>query len=356
MTKSSVNVVVAGGGTAGHIEPALAVASILENRGNNVIALGTPKGLETTLVPARGFELKLINPVPVPRKIGADLLKLPFRLLKTVYQTRKILKQHNTDVLIGFGGYVAAPGYISAKLAGIPFIVHEANARAGMANKLGVKLGGTGLNAVANSGMEGEIVGIPIRTSISKDARSAAAKERGLKLWGLDPNRKTVFVTGGSQGAAALNAALEVAAEELCAAGFQILHVYGAKNEPPPVREHHVAVPYIEDMAAAYAIADLIVCRSGAMTVAEVTAAGVPAIYVPLPHGNGEQGLNAAPVVASNAAVLIDNSEVEARLGDMVMNLLSDDDKLAAMKKAALESNAGNAAETIADIIEKTAQ
>jgi len=158
MTKSSVNVVVAGGGTAGHIEPALAVASVLENRGNNVIALGTPKGLETTLVPARGFELKLINPVPVPRKIGADLLKLPFRLVKTVYQTRKILKQHNTDVLIGFGGYVAAPGYIAAKLAGIPFIVHEANARAGMANKLGVKLGGTGLNAVANSGMEGEIV------------------------------------------------------------------------------------------------------------------------------------------------------------------------------------------------------
>lgn len=356
MTKSSVNVVVAGGGTAGHIEPALAVASILENRGNNVIALGTPKGLETTLVPARGFELKLINPVPVPRKIGADLLKLPFRLLKTVYQTRKILKQHNTDVLIGFGGYVAAPGYISAKLAGIPFIVHEANARAGMANKLGVKLGGTGLNAVANSGMEGEIVGIPIRTSISKDARSAEARERGLQLWGLDPNRKTVFVTGGSQGAAALNAALEVAAEELCAAGFQILHVYGAKNEPPPVREHHIAVPYIEDMAAAYAVADLIVCRSGAMTVAEVTAAGVPAIYVPLPHGNGEQGLNAAPVVASNAAVLIDNSEVEARLGHMVMSLLSDEDKLAAMKKAAVESNAGNAAETIADIIEKTAQ
>ena len=356
MTKSYVNVVVAGGGTAGHIEPALAVASVLKNRGDNVIALGTPKGLETTLVPARGFELQLINPVPVPRKVGTDLLKLPFRLLKTVFQTYKILKKHNTDVLIGFGGYVAAPGYIAAKLAGIPFIVHEANARAGMANKLGVRLGGLGLNAVANSGMEGEVVGIPIRTSISKDARTSEAKKRGVTLWGLDPERKTVFVTGGSQGAAALNAALEVAAPEISAAGFQILHVYGAKNEPPPVREHHIAVPYIEDMAAAYAVADLIVCRSGAMTVAEVTDAGVPAIYVPLPHGNGEQGLNAEPVVASKAAVMIPNAEVEARLGHIVLSLLSDDDKLAAMKQAALESNAGNAAETIADIIEKTAQ
>ncbi len=355
MAKSNVNVVVAGGGTAGHIEPALAIASVLKERGHNVVALGTSKGLETTLVPARGFDLKLINPVPVPRKPSVDLLKLPFRLAKTIIQAWRILKAHQTDVLIGFGGYVAAPSYIAARLAGIPFIVHEANARAGMANKLGVRLGGLGLNAVQNSGMTGDVVGIPIRASISKDARSPEARERGLKLWGLDPDRKTLFVTGGSQGAAALNAALEVSASEFCAAGFQILHAYGAKNEPPPQREHHIAVPYIEDMAAAYAVADLIVCRSGAMTVAEVTAAGLPAIYVPLPHGNGEQGLNAEPVVKQGAAILIPNAEIEARLSHTVSSLLSDDDKLASMKEAALHSNAGNAAENIADIIENTA-
>ncbi|MDO5097924.1 MAG: undecaprenyldiphospho-muramoylpentapeptide beta-N-acetylglucosaminyltransferase [Corynebacterium sp.] len=353
MTKTYLNVVVAGGGTAGHIEPALAVASVLKQRGSNVIALGTNRGLETRLVPARGFELKLINPVPVPRSINGDLFKLPFRLIKSIAQTRKILKEHDADILIGFGGYVAAPGYLAAKMVGIPFIVHEANARAGMANKLGVKLGGLGLNAVKNSGMQGRVVGIPIRASISEAAQSAEARERAVTTWGLDPNRKTVFVTGGSQGAASLNAAVENAAADLVAAGFQILHAFGAKNEPPTPREHHCAVPYIEDMAAAYAVADLIVCRSGAMSVAEVTAAGLPAVYVPLPHGNGEQGLNAEEVVEQGAALLINDAEIEARFPHVVSNLLGDDAALAKMKQAAISSKAGNAAEVIADIVDE---
>ena len=170
----ALNVVVAGGGTAGHVEPALAVATVLKERGANVIAIGTNRGLETRLVPARGFDLKLIEPVPIPRKPSIELLEVPFKLVKSIAQTRKILKKHKADVLIGFGGYVTAPGYIAAKLAGIPFIVHEANARAGLANKLGVKLGGLGLNAVPGSGMGGQVVGIPVRPeSLGVEPRSA---------------------------------------------------------------------------------------------------------------------------------------------------------------------------------------
>ena len=352
----ALNVVVAGGGTAGHVEPALAVATVLKERGANVIAIGTNRGLETRLVPARGFDLKLIEPVPIPRKPSIELLEVPFKLVKSIAQTRKILKKHKADVLIGFGGYVTAPGYIAAKLAGIPFIVHEANARAGLANKLGVKLGGLGLNAVPGSGMGGQVVGIPVRAEMSTRARAAETRAAGLKAWGLSPDRRTVFITGGSQGAASLNSAVKNALDELCDAGYQVLHAYGAKNAPPAPREHYVSVPYIEDMAMAYSVADVIVCRSGAMTVAEVTAAGVPAVYVPLPHGNGEQGLNAQEVVRNGAAQLIQDSDIEARFSHIVTSLLADPDTLAAMRAASLKSNVATAAEVIADIAEKTAR
>lgn len=353
---TSLNVVVAGGGTAGHVEPALAVATVLKNRGANVIAIGTNRGLETRLVPARGFDLELIEPVPIPRKPSIELLEVPFKLTKSISQARKILKAHKTNVLIGFGGYVTAPGYIAAKLTGVPFIVHEANARAGLANKLGVRLGGVGLNAVPDSGMEGRVVGIPVREEMRTRARSAETRAEGLKTWGLSSNRRTVFITGGSQGAASLNSAVKNTVTELCDAGYQVLHAYGAKNAPPTPRDHYVCVPYIEDMAMAYSIADVIVCRSGAMTVAEVTAAGVPAVYVPLPHGNGEQGLNAQEVVRNGAAQLIQDSEIEARFSHIVTSLLADPDTLASMREAALKSNVATAADVIADIAEEIAK
>ncbi|MDT9409181.1 undecaprenyldiphospho-muramoylpentapeptide beta-N-acetylglucosaminyltransferase [Corynebacterium rouxii] len=343
-------VVVAGGGTAGHIEPALAVAESLRQRGAEVVALGTTKGLETSIVPERGFELRLINPVPVPRKINADLFKLPFRLLATISQTRKILKEFDTDVVIGFGGYVAAPAYIAAKLQKIPFIVHEANARSGMANKLGVRLGGMGLNAVANSGMPGTVVGIPIRSSLSGDN---TALERAQQLWGLDPKKKTILITGGSQGARSINAAVAEGIDAVLAdPDVQVLHAYGRKNSAPEAQERYVPVAYIDDMAAAYAIADLVIGRSGAMTVAENTAAGVPAIYVPLPHGNGEQGLNAQPLVEEGAAVLVADSEFNGEaFSSLVTKILGDQGTYTTMVTAAKESGTANAAETIADII-----
>ncbi|WP_445227822.1 undecaprenyldiphospho-muramoylpentapeptide beta-N-acetylglucosaminyltransferase [Corynebacterium sp. H128] len=352
MAKSGLSVVVAGGGTAGHIEPALAVADALVTEHDaRVVTLGTAKGLERELVPARGFQLELIDPVPVPRKPGIALVKLPFRVLRAVKQTREILRQAEADVVVGFGGYVSAPAYLAAKLNKIPFVIHEANARAGLANKLGVWLGGTGLNAVANSGMKGKVVGVPIQASLTEKA-SWEKRAAGFAKWGLDSSKKTLLVTGGSQGARSINQALLTAAPEIVAAGFQILHAYGKKNSAPESFPGYVPVPYIDTMDLAYAVADLVVSRAGAMTVAEVTAAEIPALYVPLPHGNGEQALNAMPVVEAGGAQLIDDAELTGeKLAESVIALLRDDDLRSHMIRAAQSTGFGQAATEVAGIV-----
>ncbi|MFV8380823.1 undecaprenyldiphospho-muramoylpentapeptide beta-N-acetylglucosaminyltransferase [Corynebacterium hindlerae] len=357
MTHSGLSVVVAGGGTAGHIEPALAVAdALVAEHGARVVALGTPKGLELELVPARGFDLEMIPPVPVPRKPSLALAKLPFRVIKAVQQTRAILKKVDADVVVGFGGYVSAPAYIAAKLNKIPFVIHEANARAGMANKLGVRLGGIGLNAVEDSGMKGEVVGVPIHAALTEPP-SWEKRNAAYAKWGLDPEKKTLLVTGGSQGARSINTALSACVRDIVDAGFQVLHAYGKKNAAPETFPGYVAVPYIETMGLAYSIADLVVSRAGAMTVAEVTAAGIPALYVPLPHGNGEQALNATPVVDAGGAQLINDTELTGELlKDTVIALLRDDDLRSHMVRAAQATGFGEAATAIAKIVADVAK
>lgn len=348
-------VVLAGGGTAGHIEPALAVGEILRDEHNaHVVALGTVKGLESTIVPARGFKLELIDPVPVPRKQPLKLAGLPWKVARSVAQARKVLKETGADAVFGTGGYVAASAYLAAASLRIPFFVLETNALAGMANKLGVRLGGVGLNAVPNSGMPGDVVGIPVRATVGEDADGEKAR-RGHAMWNLDPTKKTVLITGGSQGAVSLNSAVADAVARLTSAGFQVLHAYGRKNDAPETVEGYVAVPYIEDMSAALAVADLVVCRSGAMTVAENSAAGLPAIYVPLPHGNGEQGLNSAHLVSAGAARRIDDADLTGdALVAEVTEILNDEDTYARMRAAVKESGAGNVSEDLAARIMET--
>ena len=352
------SVVVAGGGTAGHIEPALAVGEVLRDAHNaNVVALGTERGLETSIVPARGFELRLIDPVPIPRSKPWLLAGVPFKLNKSVSQTRRILKDTGAQAVFGTGGYVAAPAYLAARSLGIPFYVLETNALAGMANKLGVRLGGTGFNAVANSGMPGDVVGIPVRPGVGVDPDGAKA-ERGLKMWNLDPDRKTLLVTGGSQGARSINNAVVDAAKTLQDAGIGVLHAYGKKNEvelPTAVKEGtppYVAVPYIERMDLALAAADAILCRSGAMTVAEVSAVGLPGIYVPLPHGNGEQELNVRPITHAGGGVIIKDAELTGhRVSQEVIPLLRDETRWHAASLATLAAGHRDAAEKIAEKI-----
>lgn len=351
MDPHSLSVVIAGGGTAGHIEPALAVAEVLRDRyGARITALGTSKGLEKDIIPARGFDLELVTPVPIPRKVTKEAFKLPFTIAKSVRETRKVLKEARADAVFGTGGYVSASAYLAAKTLGIPTYIVETNALAGMANKLGVKLGGTGFNAHPDSGMPGEVVGIPVRPGMGEDP-DGSATQRALERWSLSESRKTIVVTGGSQGAVSINKAVAGAVPRLTEK-YQILHAYGKKNSAPQPHENYSAVPYIDDMAAALAAADLMVCRSGAMTVAEVTAAGVPALYVPLPHGNGEQALNSKGVVAAGAARQIPDEELNAdRLVREVERILGDQPTFAAMRQAAADNEAGDAASVLAERI-----
>ncbi|MGH3672902.1 MAG: UDP-N-acetylglucosamine--N-acetylmuramyl-(pentapeptide) pyrophosphoryl-undecaprenol N-acetylglucosamine transferase, partial [Pseudonocardiaceae bacterium] len=200
-----VSVVIAGGGTAGHIEPALALADALRRALPEVriTALGTERGLETTLVPQRGYSLELIPAVPLPRKLTADLVKLPVRIRAAVRRVRQILDAVDADVVVGFGGYVALPAYLAAR-GRVPIVVHEANARAGLANKVGARWADRVLAAVPGSGLPGaEVIGIPLRQAISSLDR-AALRAQARAHFGLDTQAPTLLVTGGSQGARSL--------------------------------------------------------------------------------------------------------------------------------------------------------
>ncbi len=352
--KKPVSVVVAGGGTAGHIEPAMAVAEAVRRQipDARITALGTSKGLESTLIPERGFDLRLIPPVPVPRKPNKDLATLPLRLGGALKQTKKILREVEADVLIGFGGYVAAPAYVAARSLGIPFFVHEANARAGMANKLGVRLGGQGLAAVAGSGLDAEVVGIPVKEAVLTLDRSARRRE-AREFFGLSQDSPVLLVTGGSQGARSINDAIVAAGQTLHDAKICVLHAYGKKNDiqAPHFNDgaDYVAVPYIDRMDFAYAAADMILCRAGAMTVAEVSAVGLPAVYVPLPHGNGEQELNARPVVDAGGGAIVRDDELTAhRIAQEVVPLLRDRARLKHTGEAATAAGHRDAAQNIA--------
>lgn len=357
-----LSVVVAGGGTAGHIEPALAVADAVRRLDPTarITALGTPKGLEGTLVPSRGFDLELIPPAPLPRKPGRDLALTPFRLSRSVSAARKVLTEVDADVVVGFGGYVALPAYLAARgrlgrRRRVPVLIHEANASAGIANKIGRRFADEVVSAVPDCGLPGaQVVGIPVRREIAELDRGALRAE-ARAFFGLDPDAPVLLVFGGSQGAQQLNEAVAGAAGALGAAGIGVLHAHGAKNTvspaSPPGAPSYVALPYIDRMDLAYAAADLVICRSGAMTVAEVTATALPAIYVPLPHGNGEQRLNASPVVEAGAACLVDNADMTSDyVAREVPALLGDPTRLAAMRAAGADSGHRRAAETVATL------
>jgi len=336
---SPLRVLIATGGTAGHIEPALAVAdALLELRpGTQITVIGSERGLETDLVPDRGYDLVTVPAVPLPRKPNLDLVRLPLRLRRAVRAAREVVRARHIDVVAGFGGYAALPAYLAARKS-TPIVVHEANARAGLANKVGARYAVRVAAAVPGSGLSrADVVGNPVRRSISGLDR-AAQRAAGREYFGLPADGPVVLVTGGSQGARQINSAIRACADDFRAAGIAVLHHHGRTNVVDPVDPPmpYVLTPYIDRMDLAYAAADLLVARSGAMTVAEATAVGLPAVYVPLPHGNGEQRLNAAARISAGAAIAIDNADFtpEAVRRD-VINLLGDPDRFGALRDAA---------------------
>jgi UDP-N-acetylglucosamine--N-acetylmuramyl-(pentapeptide) pyrophosphoryl-undecaprenol N-acetylglucosamine transferase len=338
----SLSVVLAGGGTAGHIEPALALADALRRADPRIpiTCLGTERGLETRLVPFRGYDLALIPAVPLPRSLDSQLLSVPARLGSAISVTTAALDRAQADVVVGFGGYVATPAYLAARRRGIPIVVHEANSRPGLANRIGVRLTRHVFTGQPGTKLaHATYIGIPIRREIAGLDRLALG-DKARAHFGLRPDLPVLLVTGGSQGARSLNRAVLAAAGWIRAAGVQVLHIIGPRSDigvpPPGGGTPYVTLPYLDRMDLAYAAADFALCRAGAMTCAELTAVGLPAAYVPLPHGNGEQRLNAAPIEQVGGGIIIDDSQLSPEwIADTLLPVLLDPELVAAMSHAA---------------------
>ncbi len=350
----TLSIVLAGGGTGGHIEPALNLAEELRRRDPDVpiTLLGTAKGLETSIVPKRGYPLELIPPVPLPRKPTRELLSLPSRIRQAVRAVQSVLDAQGASVLIGFGGYVSLPAYIAAWRNKVPIVIHEANARAGLANRVGARLTNHVAENYSGSLQGATRIGCPLRSSIA-DLDRRAVRPEAEEYFGLDPDKQTVLAFGGSQGAQTINDAITGALADLSAANIQVLHAVGpAKADRIADHpENYHPLPFIDRMDLAYAAADLAVCRSGAMTCAELAGVGLPALYVPYPIGNGEQRLNADPVVAAGGGLVVADSDLDsATLLARVLPLLQAGDDLEDMGRRAASYGIRDAAGRLADM------
>ncbi|WP_238335712.1 undecaprenyldiphospho-muramoylpentapeptide beta-N-acetylglucosaminyltransferase [Serinicoccus kebangsaanensis] len=359
-----LGVVLAGGGSAGHVNPLLATADALRRRvpGCEVVVLGTAEGLEARLVPERGYPLTVVPKVPFPRRPDAAVLRFAPALRRAVASATGALTAVDAQVVVGFGGYVATPAYLAARRAGVPIVIHEQNARPGLANRLGARF----TRHVATTFASTELphatrVGLPLREEIRTLDRDALRAE-GMKEFGLDADRPTLLVFGGSLGAQRLNEAFAAAGADLLAAGVQVLHLTGAgKDVTAPADDaatgaRYVARNYSDRMDLAYAVADLAVCRAGAGTVCELAAVGVPAIYVPLPVGNGEQRLNAREVVEAGGGLLVDDAVVAPDwVRAVVLPLVLDGARVAQMAAAAAEHGDRDAADRLVDLILRAA-
>ena len=329
------SVVLAGGGTAGHTSPLIATAHELERLSPwvRLTAVGTARGLETTVVPAAGLTLRLISPVPLPRKPGLELARVPARLWRSVAEAARILRSVEADVVLGFGGYVSTPVYLAARRLRLPIVIHEQNALPGLANRVAARFTSAVYTSFPDTPLPAATcIGLPLRRSIvelDRSARRGAARQQ----FGLHPARPTLLVSGGSQGARSINTAATGAREALLAQGIQVLHVLGPKNVTEETRPStdvrtgavYQPVAYVSEMEQAYAAADLMLGRCGASTVLETAAVGLPAVFVPYPHGNGEQGRNAAVVVRAGGAELLDDARctpewARVRIPQLILN------------------------------------
>lgn len=351
-------VLLAGGGSAGHVSPLLALADCLRRRDPAiaVTALGTDGGLEQRLVPARGYTLATIPKVAFPRRPSGALVRLPGALRAAVDAAGAAMDETSPDVVVGFGGYVSTPAYLAARKRRIPIVVHEQNARPGLANRVGARMTPYVATTFASTSLpHARVIGMPLRREIAQLDR-VAQRGRALAHFGLDDHHPTLLVTGGSLGAARLNSAFRARAQRLRSVGIQVLHICGLGKEftvdsgaaGPP----YVVAGYVDRMDLAYAAADLVVARAGANTVCELTAVGLPAVYVPLPIGNGEQRLNAADVVAVGGGVLVDDSSLTSSwIDEVLVTLLTDGPRLESMAAAAATLGQRAADERLADLV-----
>ena len=349
------NYLLAGGGTAGHVNPLLALAESIrsESAKHKVFALGTIEGLENRLVPERGFTLLTVARLPMPRKFNGYLFKFPHLFQRAVKRVEEYLVEYKIDVVVGFGGYASAPAYRAAKALGIPYVVHEANALPGYANKVGAKGAAAVAVTFSNTKLPNSVVvGMPLRKEIIEltktDMRFAADQ-----YFGLDPKLTTLLVTGGSLGAKRINETITESRQVLDAAGIQVIHIVGDRAGLEPIHEgSYIRLAYCDRMDLAIAAADFAVARAGAATVSEFTAVGLPAIYVPYPVGNGEQRLNAELVVqAGGGVIVLDEDFTVEFVRSRLIPMLSDAKGRAEMQAKAKQIGVRDGAERLLALV-----
>ncbi|ABF42630.1 UDP-N-acetylglucosamine--N-acetylmuramyl-(pentapeptide) pyrophosphoryl-undecaprenol N-acetylglucosamine transferase [Candidatus Koribacter versatilis Ellin345] len=342
--------ILAGGGTGGHVIPALAIAQELKNvHGAEVIFIGTQRGIETRLVPAAGFSLKLVKVGALNRVSFSTRIKTMFDLPKAILESRRIIREFKPDVMIGVGGYASGPAMLAARLCRVPTVIFEPNIYPGFANRLVAPFAAAAavhFQETCKHFRQCTVTGVPVRQAFFNLPQRRA------------DGRRNLLVFGGSQGARAINNAIVEALPQLYAAipGLHIVHQTGEKEYETVARAYLdplVAAevsPFIDDMPRAFAEADLVICRSGASTVAEITAAAKPAIFIPLPTAaDDHQRKNAEALVDAGAAKLIPQSELNAeRLVSEVCELLGNSTSLEGMSAAARKLSHPNAAAEIA--------
>ncbi|MDQ2701586.1 MAG: undecaprenyldiphospho-muramoylpentapeptide beta-N-acetylglucosaminyltransferase [Pseudomonadota bacterium] len=348
-------VMILAGGTGGHIFPGLSVAAALQARGVPVSWLGADGGMETRLVPQHGIAIDTIAVKGLRGKGIATLLAAPLRVAAAVRAAMQVIRARDPRAVISFGGYAAGPGGIAARLRGVPLVVHEQNRAAGMTNRVLARFARRVLTGFPQTfgSIDAETVGNPVRdtiTALPQPARRFQMRDDTLRL----------LVLGGSQGARALNTAVPQALAALAAdSRIQVRHQCGEKLREEAERAYAQAgveasvEPFIADMAGAYADADLVVCRAGALTLAELCAAGVGSILVPFPQAvDDHQTRNAEYLVEHGAALLLPQGEqLAARLQELLATLLADPARRLAMAEAARRLATPDAADRVADAV-----
>ncbi|MBO8142091.1 MAG: undecaprenyldiphospho-muramoylpentapeptide beta-N-acetylglucosaminyltransferase [Firmicutes bacterium] len=373
-----MRILIAAGGTGGHIFPGITIAQTIRRRNPEaeILFVGSRRGMEADIVPRFGFAFDAIPAHYLRRQLSLDVLRTGFTALRGLARAAAIVRRFRPDVAVGTGGYVSGPVVAAALLLRVPVVIQEQNAFPGLTNRvLGrfacrVALGNAAAQAYFRASHRVTVTGNPIRSHIL-----TATRGHGLTAFGLEPSRPTLLVFGGSQGGRTINRAVQEAAPELTERlGLQMLHQTGRAGFDAIVNhlgdrirwigpDHAAAgrwhvLPFIHDMPAAYAAADLVISRAGAITLAEVTARGLPSVLVPYPFSaEGHQEANARVMAEAGAAVVVPDRELDGeRLVKTVEELLRDPARLERMARASRGLARPDAAERIASLIEEAAR
>jgi UDP-N-acetylglucosamine--N-acetylmuramyl-(pentapeptide) pyrophosphoryl-undecaprenol N-acetylglucosamine transferase len=345
--------------------PALAIADEVKDLQPDArqVFVGTKGKIEERVVPQRGYPLHTVWISGVRRAISPGNLLVPLKVLVSLMQSFFLIRRVRPDVVVGTGGYVCGPVLYAASLLRIPVVLHESNSYPGVTTRLlahratRVLVGFEATKRWLKRSDNVQFVGTPTRASLTD-----TSSEEGRAVFGLDAGKKTILVFGGSLGASTLNNAVLRMLEDIRANNVQLIWQTG-KTDHERVRTHLKGKnpgwvgEFIENMGAAYAAADLVVCRAGALTIAELAAVGKPAVLVPYPHAAGDhQTLNAHSVVESGAATMLTDSDLNARLKDIVLGLLQDEARLQTMAAASKRLGNPGAARLIAEIVLRLAK